>query len=101
MTTKVIQIASVGTNSTFTGKDVTVIDMDCEEYAEYQIYFKQYMSDITIFNDNLEKYFNLLLDQCSPSMEQSLAGEKEYEKIKEKYDVIELIKLIERICYNY
>ena len=59
------------------------------------------MSDITIFNDNLEKYFSLLLDQCSPSMEQSLAGGKKYEKIKENYDIIELIKLIERICYNY
>ena len=101
MTTKAIQIASVGTNSTFTAKEVTVIDRECEEYAEYQIYLKQYISDITMFNDNLEKYFSLLLDQCSPSMEQSLAGGKKYEKIKENYDIIELIKLIERICYNY
>ena len=34
-------------------------------------------------------------------MEQSISGGKDYDIIKEKSDAIGLIKLIERICYNY
>ena len=70
------------------GKEVIVIDKDGEDYVEYQINLKQYMTDLTKFNSDLEKIFSLLLGQCSPSMEQSLAGEAEFSLIKEKSDSI-------------
>ena len=101
MTTKVVQVATIGEDSKMVGKEVVVIDKDGEEYVEYQINLKQYMTDLNKFNSDLIKIFSLLIGQCSPSMEQSLAGEKEFSIIKEKSESIPLIKMIERICYNY
>jgi len=98
---KIIQEATIGLNSVLIGKEVEVIDKDGEAYVEYQLYLKQYLSDGTKFNSDIEKLFSLLLGQCSPSMEQSLAGEKNFKNIKEKSGSITLIKVIERICYNY
>ena len=98
---KIIQEATIGLNSVLIGKEVEVIDKDGEAYVEYQLYLKQYLSDGTKFNSDIEKLFSLLLGQCSPSMEQSLAGEKNFKDIKEKSDSIALIQVIERICYNY
>ena len=98
---KIIQEATIGLNNILIRKEVEVIDKDGESYVEYQLYLKQYLSDVTKFNSDIEKLFNLLLGQCSPSMELSLAGEKNYKNIKEKSDSIVLIKVIEHICYNY
>ena len=58
------------------------------------------MTDLTIFNSDLEK-ISLLVGKCIPSMEQSLTGEKVFILIKEKSDSISLINIIERIYYNY
>ena len=35
MTTNIIQIYTVSENSTMIGKEVRVIEKDCEDYAEY------------------------------------------------------------------
>ena len=101
MTTKIIQFTTVGENSILEGREVNVVDKDCEEFTEYQINLKQYISDVENFHSDLEKCFSLLPGQCSPSMEQTLAGEKDYQTIKEQSDSIGLIKMIERVCYNY
>lgn len=69
MTKKIVQVATLGEDSKMIGKEVTDIDKDGEDYVEYQINLKQYMSDLTKFNSDLEKIFSLLLGQCSPSIE--------------------------------
>lgn len=41
------------------------------------------------------------MEQRSPLMVQSLAGRKDFKSVKEVSKSIALIKIIERICYNY
>ena len=100
MTTKVIQVATVGEDSIMVRKEITCIDKTGEEYTKYSLCLKQYMTDLTKFNSDLEKFFGLILGKCSPSI-QSLAGEKEFNLIKETSKSIGLIKMIKRVCYNY
>ena len=52
------------------------------------------MSDVTKFNFDTKKSFCSLLGQCSLSIEQSLAREKDYKDIREKSDSIALIIVI-------
>ena len=78
-----------------------VIDKDGEPYLMYQIELKQYIGDLTKYNDSLEKHFSEILGKCSPAMEQSLESDKAYKNIMEDSDSIGLIKMIECICYNY
>ena len=66
--TKVIQIASVGENSTLNGTEVQVIDKTGESYKEYQILLKQYYFDVNKLNSDIERRFSLLLGQCSTAM---------------------------------
>ena len=101
MMTKVIQVTTVGEGSNMVGKEVTCIDKDSEAYIEYFLHLKQYMTDLTKFNLDLETYFSIIIGQCSPVMEQSFAGEKEFKNIKETSETIDLIKTTERIYYNY
>ena len=67
-----------------------VLDKDSESYEEYQLYLKQYMTDVTKFNSFFENSFSLLLGGCSPAMEQSLVGEKDYKVMKEISNSISL-----------
>ena len=83
MTSKVIQFVTVGENSVLEGREVNVVDKDCEEFTDYQMNLKQYISDVANFHSGLEKCFSLLLGQCSLSMKQTLAGEKDSWTIKE------------------
>ena len=53
MITKVDQVNSVSKYNIIFSKDVRGINKDCEEYDEYQILLKQYMTDITKFNSDL------------------------------------------------
>ena len=62
------------------GKEVTCIDKDGEEFAEYSLYFKQYMTDVTDFNADLVKCYSIIIGQCNPSMGQALTGEKRAQK---------------------
>ena len=43
----------------------------------------------------------MITGQCSPTVEQSLEADDTYADVKEKSDSIALIKLLEKICYNY
>ena len=78
-----------------------VIDKDGEDYVIYQIKLKQYISDLSKYTDSLEKCFSEIMGQCSPGMEQALEGEGTYASIEAISDSIGLIKMLERICYNY
>ena len=61
MTTNIIQVATLGKDSKLIGNEGDIINRDCEEYDNYQIFIKQYMFDRTKFHSNLEKYFSILL----------------------------------------
>jgi len=41
------------------------------------------------------------MGQCDPAMEQSLIGQDDFAIIKSPSDSIALMKMLERICYNY
>jgi len=49
----------------------------------------------------MQKCFTNIYGQCSPYIEQLLKSEKTFETLKTKYDLIGLIKLIEKLYYNY
>ena len=83
------------------GVERDVLDREGIDFVEYQIDLKQYKSDKTIYNENLQKCFTIIMGQCSPSMEPALESEVMFEGMKEKSDSILLIKLLEIICYSY
>ena len=78
-----------------------VIDKDGEDYMVYQINLKQYVSNLTKYDDNLEKWYSVIIGQCSPAIEQELEADNSFLAIKMALDVIGLIKILERICYSY
>ena len=61
MTTKVFQEASVGDNSTLIGKESSIVDRDGPAFITYQILLKQYLGDISKYNDDLEKCFGVII----------------------------------------
>ena len=101
MINKVVQEASLGDDSKMIGVNRSVIDKDGEEYMMYQISLKQYVTDLSMYNDNLEKCYSVIIGQCSPAIEQDLEGDDSFPPIKLASDSIGLIKILERICYSY
>ena len=98
---KVVQEATVGKGSKLVGKVKSVIDKDVEAFITYQIMLKQYLGDISKYNDSLEKCFSIIIGQCSPAMEQSLTANAKFAAIKSSSNSIALIKLLEQICFHY
>ena len=82
-------------------KTKQVINKDGEAFVEYQIVLKEYVSRRTRLEDNLQQLFDVIHGQCSPSMRQKLEGDSKFKTIKETADSIDLLKLIEKICYSY
>ena len=101
MINKVVQVATEGENSRLIGEVQSVIDKEGEGFIVYQIRLKQYLSDIGKYNADLEKCFSIIIGQCSPAMEQSLAANNKFEGIKSASNSIALIKILEHICFNY
>ena len=60
-TTRVVQEVMPGYNSTFTGVERTIIDKDSEDYLEYQVELKQYITDKIKYRDDLHKCFNIVM----------------------------------------
>ena len=78
-----------------------MLDKDGEEWIMYQLQMKKYIDRTTKLDDDIQQIFNIVLGQCSPSMEQALSTVKGYRLMKEEADSIKLIQTIEQICYNY
>ena len=47
MMTKFIQVVTVGEDSKMMGKEVACINTDGEEYVDYSLYLKQYITNLT------------------------------------------------------
>jgi len=61
MINKVIQEATEGEVSKIIGVVRSVIDKDGKEYMMYQVSLKQYVSDLSIYDDNLEKCYIVII----------------------------------------
>ena len=94
-------MAILGSDSKLVGQVRSVLDRDGEAFITYQIELKQYVGDVAKYKDNLEKCFSTIIGQCSPAIEQSLESQDKFKDVKEKSDSVELIKMLEQICYNY
>ena len=98
---KIVQEPTAGDASVMKGVKKEVIDTDSEDYLEYSLELKNYVSEKAKYNDNLQQCFSMIISQCSPAVEQNLEAEDTYANIKAQSDSIELIKLLEKLCYNY
>ena len=98
---KVVQEATLGECIKVMGVLRSVIDKNGEDYVMYHIRLKQHVSDLSKYEDNLEKYFSVIIGQCSPAIEQIFEGDESFMAIKVASDSIRLMKILERICYNY
>ena len=54
MKDKIVQVATIGEDSKLVGEVQRVIDKDGEDFITYQIELKQYLTDISKYNENLE-----------------------------------------------
>ena len=68
---------------------------------EYQVELKQYITDKNKYKAEIQRCFNIIMGQCSPTVERNLEGDDSYAELRSKADSIGLIKLLEKICYNY
>ena len=101
MTTKIVQEATPGADSKMIGVKRLLIDKESEDYLEYQVELKQYVTDKTKYRDDIHKCFNIIMGQYSPAVEQNLEAEEVFEDLKSKSNSIKLIKLLEKLCYSY
>ena len=101
MVKKVIQEPTAGPDSKLQGVEKEVIDKDSEDFLEYQLELKQYVTDKAKYNDDIQICFNLIMGQCSPSVEQNLEADESFAQLKESSDSIGLMRLLETLCYNY
>ena len=79
----------------------TVLDKECEEFIEYQIEIKKYVDRKNKLDDDIQQIYNIVYGQCSPGMQQKLESDDDFNMIKQNADSVALLKIIERICYNY
>ena len=52
------------------GENRLAIDKDGEGFVIYQLSLKQYLEDSNKLNDDLEKFYSLLIEKYSPTIEQ-------------------------------
>jgi len=100
MIDKVVQVATLGDDSKLRGEIQSVINKDGEEYITYQIELKQYINDVAKYRHNLENvsvssWDSVTLLWSNPSSDRMIAT------IKSSSDSIALMKILERIFYNY
>ena len=83
-TKKIAQEASAGSGSTLIGVEHEVIDKDSEDFLEYRLELKQYVTDKSKYNDKIQKCFSMIIGQCNPAVMHNLEAEESFADIKEK-----------------
>ena len=53
------------------------------------------------FEQHCESAFSLVIGQCSPNMISELKCHDEYDAINDEYQLVKLLLLIKKICFNY
>lgn len=63
---------------------------------------KKYANKKNKLNDDIKQIFNIVYGKCSsPGMQQKLNSDDGFKVVKENADLVRLMKIIERIYYNY
>ena len=78
-----------------------ILDKEGQEWVEYGLKLKKYVDRTSKLEDDIQQIYNVIIGQCSPSMEQALASHKDFKTVEVAADSIGLITMIEQICYNY
>ena len=71
------------------------------DWTEYQLRLKRYVDRSGKLEDNLQQAYDIIIGQCSPTMEQALTSDKGFTSIEENADAATLLKFTEQICYNF
>ena len=87
-------------SKTITNVDLKV-DKDSEDFFTYQIKLKKYIDNMLNNTDNLQLCFTTIIGQNSHDIEQLLKSETTFDDPKKRYDSVGLMKLIEKLCFNY
>ena len=98
---KIVQEPTPGDSSVMRGVEREVIDRDSDDFFEYQEELKRYVSDKARYVKDMQNCFSIIIGQCSPAVEQNLESEDTFKDIKNRSDSIALMKLLEKLCYNY
>ena len=78
-----------------------ILDRDGEDFIKYQIGIKKYVDQKNKFEDDIQQIFDIVHEQCSPTIQQKLDADNNYKAIKDDAYLIKLLKIIKHICYNY
>jgi len=62
---------------------------------------KQYVSRLNALEQNLQRAYNLVIGQCTEIMRTKVESVPDYAAFHGRMDVIELLRAIQRICYNF
>lgn len=73
---------------------------DEENTAIFKIELDSYFKRLNAYRQNKATMYSIVLGQCTDAMRAKLEGDKRFNNIKVKSDVIELLKLIRSIAYD-
>jgi len=87
--TTIVPPAEPGNNATDTEKRIWEKKVDT------------YVKRESIYEQNLETMYSVILGQCSDAMRAKLESQDEFERIADESDAVELLKLIKGIAFNF
>ena len=64
---------------------------------EMQIYFKR----VSLYRQNRETIYSVILGQCTDTMKAKLESEATFKNISQDRDMVELLKLMRDVAFNY
>ncbi len=103
MTQKLVIIPTptrpVGTRTTSDGV-VTITPPDVLDISDYQSAKKTVDYQILHQNENRQKIFSLVWQQCAEPMHAKIRAHREYQAIEQALNGIELLRVIKLICFN-
>jgi hypothetical protein len=73
-----------------------------KEYTDrYNIKMKTMVKREDKYEDDMKLSYSLIIGQCNDEMKHELKSQKDYEVIRNTFDVIALLRLLQQISYNY
>ena len=88
-----VQEAILGNNNKMIVVTQIFIDKDGGEYMTYHINLKQYVINPIKYDNNLEKFYSVIIRKYSPLIEQDFEADDSFLAIKLASDLIGLIKI--------
>ncbi len=77
------------------------LELTYTQEKQYEIEIKSYMSRKLRLDQNLKQLCTILLGQCTDAMKTKLKSLASWSMIEQNHDVLELIKAIKSIVYNF